>query len=210
LPGYGWTRFVSDPSGVTIDRLVPVFTCDRLVIRKSLLRPLPVLKLYGEGSQCVAIATRRYSLREEVLISGRGQAEGELLRISRDNPLLEVEASFSVRDPWSGSLIGRFEIQEPLEASKNRYWKIHDGLGNYVGYLDDPMSWPQLPCRINFVWGHVTIDPIFSIIRPTFSVRIKLSYVESDQRVMAVGLAVLLTAVRKSPPPKPDAPSFQA
>jgi hypothetical protein len=214
LPGHGWTRFVSAPGGVTTDRSDPAFTCDRLVIRRSLLRPLPVLKLYDEGGRCVATAKRRYSFREEVVVSGRGEGAGGLLRISRDNPLIELEPSFSVRDPWSGSLIGRFEIHESLEASEDRYWNILDGQGDQVGRVVDPMSWPQLPCRLRFFWGHVEIEPVFSIARPAFSVRINRArdgaHYKSDQRVMAVALAVLLTAVRKRPPAMPHAPTFQA
>lgn len=199
-----WSRFVSAPDGDVVDRLAPVFLCDRLVVRKSLLNPLPALRLYNLNDQCLATARRRFRLREEVVFYGSPPNGREALRICRDNPRIEVEPSFSVFDPYSGFLIGRFEIQEPVEVAANRYWQIQDGQGAVIGRLDDPMSWPQLPCRLDFgARGTTTIEPVFSVARPTFSVQSTVSHREPILRLVSVALAVLLIAVRKRPYPMP-------
>lgn len=206
-PGSDWTRFVSAPDGVTADRLAQIFLCDRLVIRRSLLSPLPSLKLYDEQSRCVATARRRFGLREEIRVRAEGPGDRDLLRISRDNPRIELEPSFRVSDPFSDSVLGRFEILDPIEAPGRRHWQIRDRQGEAIGHVEDPMSWPQLPCRLDFgVRGAVTIEPVFSLARPTYSVRLALGPRETMHRVLGVGLAVLLIAIRKAPPPMPGVP----
>jgi hypothetical protein len=201
-------RFVVDPEGNVRDFYPELYGHDTLVARrKSFTLICSTFLLESPEGHLLAVAKMRpFGLRRSICLYADKGLMTELLRIHQDNPLLDIDPSYTIRGSQSNEVLGSFCMAD-LACLLEEYWEIRDADGSVLGQVRRTGVPPNADYQIEADRRAIaTMRSIPRFTRPAFSVDLSSAPARSFSRPLAIATVIILLAIdtrrqsRKRPP----------